>query len=159
MINFAPIYRPAGSGISVFLGEFMSFYGFLSSLSCPTLICGDFNIHLDTDTSSSLNFKSMLDSCNLVQQMDCPTRIHRHTVDCFITPSDFTGIDNVSNIGCISDHFCVGCKLDFRSPSKYTTKQITFRQYHRIYRAQMICDLLKTAFVSSPSDDASDLYT
>ncbi|KAK2163521.1 hypothetical protein LSH36_78g01019 [Paralvinella palmiformis] len=46
MINFASIYRSPGSGISVF----MSFYGFLSSLSSPTLICGDFNIHLDTDT-------------------------------------------------------------------------------------------------------------
>jgi len=130
----------------------MSFYGFLSSLSSPTLICGDFTIRLHTDTMSSLNFKSMLDSCNLVQHIDFPTHIHGDTLDCLITPSDFTGI------GCIGDHFCVGCRLDFRSPSKYTVKQITFRQYHRINRDQMRCDLLNTAFFSSPSDNAFALY-
>jgi len=114
MINFASIYRSPGSGISVFLVEFMSFYGFLSSLSSPTLICGDFNIHLDTDTVSSLNFKSMLDSCSLVQHIDFPTHIHGDTLDCLITPSDFTDIDNISNISCISDHFCVGCNTQLK---------------------------------------------
>jgi len=114
-----------------------------------------FNSHLEIDHNSILNFKSMLDSCNLVQHIDFPAHIHSHTLDCLITPSD---IDNVSNIGCISDNFCVGCKLDFRSPSKYTAKQITFRQYHRIDRDQMRCDLLNTAFVASPSDNVSDLY-
>ena len=144
MINFTSIYRPPDSVISVFLDGFMSFYGLFSSWSSPTLICGDCNIHLDTDISSSLNFKSILDSCNLVQHIDFPTHIHGDTLDCLITPSDFTGI------GCIGDHFCVGCRLDFRSPSKYTVKQITFRQYHRIDRDHLRCDLLSTAFVPSP---------
>ena len=56
-LTFASIYRPPGDGISLFLDEFMSFFGFISSLSSPTVICGDFNIHLDTDTTSSSNFQ------------------------------------------------------------------------------------------------------
>jgi len=48
--------------------------------------------------------------------------------------------------------------LDFISPSKCTAKQITFRQYHRIDRDQMNCDLFNNPFVSSSSDNASGLY-
>jgi hypothetical protein len=157
-LNFASIYRPPGSGISVFLDEFMSFSGFISSLPSPTIICGDFNIHLDTATNNSLNFKSMLDSCNLVQHIDFPTHIHGHTLDFLITPSDFTGVANIRNMGCISDHFCVSCKLDISSPHKHTAKRITFRQYHKLDYDQMKHDLQNTAFVMSPSDNVSDLY-
>ena len=92
VIHFAAIYIHRGSVISVCLDEFTSFYGFLSSLSYLMLICGDFNIYLDTDTSSSLNFTSLLDFCNLVQHIDFPTHTHGHILDCLITPSDFTGI-------------------------------------------------------------------
>ena len=61
-------------------------------------------------------------------------------------------------MGCISDHFCIGCKLDFSSPPKHTEKRITFRQYHKIDRDQMRCELRNTAFVKSPSNNVSDLY-
>ena len=69
------------------------------------------------------------------------------------------GIDNVSYVGCISDLFCVASKLDFRSPSNHTAKQITLRQYNIIDRDQMEYDLLNTAFVSSLFNNDCDLYT
>jgi len=157
-LNFVSLYRPPGSGICDFLDDFMSLSGFISSLPSSTIICGDFNIHLDTISNSSLNFKSMLESCSLVQHIDFPTHIHGHTLDCLITPSDFTGMDSICNMGSISDHFCFSCKLDISSPPNHTAKLITFRQYHKIDRDQMKRDLQKTAFVVSPSDNVSDLY-
>lgn len=157
-LNFASIYRPPGSNITVFLDEFMSFAGFISSLPSPTIISGDFNIHLDTATNNSEMFKALLESCNLAQHVDFPTHIHGHTLDLLITPSDFQGIANICDMGCISDHFGISCKLDMNSPLLHIAKLITFRQYHKMDRDEIKCDLHNTAFVVSPSDNASDLY-
>ena len=157
-LNFASIYRPPGASVSVFLDDFMSFSGSVASMSSSIITCGDFNIHLYTNSHDSLNFKSMLASCDLVQHIDFPTHIHGHTLDCLITPSDFTGIAGICNLGCISDHISIGCNLDFSSPPQHTSKYITFRKYDTIDREQMRCDLKKAAFVKSPSDNVSDLY-
>ena len=157
-LNFASIYRPPGSGISAFLDDFMSFYGFITTLPSQTILCGDFNIHYDTASPSSLNFKSVLDSCNLVQHVDFPTHIHGHILDCLITPSDYKGVDCMGNAGCISDHFCITCKLDVTSPPEHTARYVNFRQYKKIDREQMSHDLQNIAFVASPSDNVSDLY-
>ena len=143
--------------VFLFLDEFMSFSGFISSLPSQTIISGDFNIHFDTVCSSSCNFKSMLDSCNLVQHIDFPTHIHGHTLDFLITSSDFT-VDNVCSMDCISDHFCVGFKLNISSAPKPPAKHVTFRQYHKIDRDQMKHDLENKAFVMSPSDNVTDLH-
>ena len=44
----ACVYRTPGSFSSAFLDDFLFFCGFLSSLTPSFVLCGDFNIHVDT---------------------------------------------------------------------------------------------------------------
>ena len=41
------IYRPPAFSVVKFFEEFLSYVGFLSSLSSSFVICGDFNFHVD----------------------------------------------------------------------------------------------------------------
>ena len=157
-LNFVSIYRPPGSGISVFIDEFMSFYGNISTLSPTAIIAGDFNIHLDKNDATTSNFKALLSSCNLTQHINFPTHVHGHTLDALIVPSDFLGIGSIRNIGCISDHFCITCELDMHTPKQHSNKHITFRQYRKIDLCQMKADLLQTDFVRQPANNATQLY-
>ena len=43
-------------------------------------------------------------------------------------------------------------------PPHHTAKRVTFRQYHKMDRDEIKCDLRNSAFVGSPSDNVSDLY-
>ena len=42
------VYRPPASSVVKFFEDFLSYVGFLSSLSSSFVICGDFNFHVDT---------------------------------------------------------------------------------------------------------------
>src|SRR6218665_2415997 len=73
---------------SVFLDEF----GSLLSLSATTpnefVLVGDFNVQVDTpsDTLSS-SFLNLLSLVNLVQHVNFPTHIEKHTLDLLTTPT------------------------------------------------------------------------
>ena len=54
------------------------FGGFLSSLTSSFIICGDFNIHVDTGCIDQQKFLNLLDSSNLVQIVNKPTHFHGH---------------------------------------------------------------------------------
>ena len=58
----ACIYRPPGSCTCKFQEEFMSFVGFLSSITSSYYICGDFNIHVDVPVGDGYKFMTFLDS-------------------------------------------------------------------------------------------------
>ena len=157
-LNLASIYRPPQLSSTSFLHDFMSFVSFTSTLPSPTIISGDFNIHMDSSSNISTDFKSLLDSCDLTQYIKFPTHIHGHTLDLLIAPSHFTGINSIQNHGCFSDHFCISCNLDMPSPLKYSDEVITFRQYHKIDVDKFTDDLSKTDFICSPASDIDDLF-
>ena len=54
------VYRTPGSCSSAFLEDFLFFCGFLSSLTPSFIICGDFNIHVDTDCIDQRKFLKIL---------------------------------------------------------------------------------------------------
>ena len=45
----ACVYHTPGSCSSAFSDDFLLFCGFLLSLTSSFIICGDFNVHVDTD--------------------------------------------------------------------------------------------------------------
>ena len=157
-LNFASIYRPRQASVSDFYDDFVSFAGFVCTLPSETIISGDFNIHMDSVSTNSACFKSILDSCDLVQHVAFPTHVHGHTIDLLITPANFTGVSSVRNCGCISDHFSVLCQLDLFPSIVYKDEVISFRQYHKIDLEKFKNDLLNTEFIKSPASDVEHLY-
>ena len=61
------VYRPPGSCSESFLDQFLNLLEYLSSVSPSFLICGDFNIHVDTSSNDSIKFQNCLESCNITQ--------------------------------------------------------------------------------------------
>ena len=61
------VYRPPASFVVNFFEHFLSYVGFLSSLSSSFVFCGDFNFHVDTMSPTVSEFKSVMDSCCLSQ--------------------------------------------------------------------------------------------
>jgi exonuclease III len=86
-INFVTIYRPPQTPIAQFLDEFENLAGLLASSSSPTLFCGDFNIWVESNSSSSDSFAELLESLDLSQHVDFPTNKFGHTLDLLIAPS------------------------------------------------------------------------
>ena len=126
------IYRPPASSVVKFFEDFLSYVGFLSSLSPSFVICGDFNLHVDIMSPTVSEFKSVMDSCCLSQYIDFPTHLHGHTLDLLKAPSEFSAISDVKGSGFISDHKIISCVVDFPSLDTPIQKVVTFRQYHKL---------------------------
>ena len=73
------LYRPPSSSVQVFFEVFLSYIGFLSSLSSSFVVCGEFNIHVDSASSVVSEFKSVIDACCMTQYINFPTHLYGHT--------------------------------------------------------------------------------
>ena len=152
------VYQPPASSVVNVFEDFLSYVGFLSSLSSSFVICGDFNFHVDTRSPTVSEFKSVMDSCCLSQYIDFPTHLHGHTLDLFMAPSEFSAISNVKGSGFISDHKIIYCVVDFPSSDTSMQKVVTLHQYHKLNNDNFRSDILAIPFVSSPSDDIDLLH-
>ena len=122
----ACVYRPPGSCSDEFLDQFLNLFEYLSSVSSSFLMCGDFNIHVDTSSSDSTKFFNCLDSCNIAQHVHSPTHLHGHILDLVLAPTEPKVVSNVRVGGFISDHAVVHGELDFASPTAPKSNTITF---------------------------------
>ena len=107
----ACVYRPPGSCSNPFYDEFYTLIEFLSSTNSSFIICGDFNIHIDTTSRESVNFFNILDSCNITQHVHSATHLHGHTLDLILT-SDSSLVSNVVVSDYISDHAMIKCQVE-----------------------------------------------
>uniref|UniRef100_A0A6I8PHF4 RNA-directed DNA polymerase n=1 Tax=Ornithorhynchus anatinus TaxID=9258 RepID=A0A6I8PHF4_ORNAN len=81
----AVIYRPTGPA-SDFFDHLDPFLTFLLSFSLPTLILGDFDIHVDVpDDSSAARLLSLLDSADLLLRRTAPAHRLGRTLDLVIS--------------------------------------------------------------------------
>ena len=119
------VYRPPASSVVKCFEDFLSYVGFLSSLSSSFVICGDFNFHVDTMSPTVSEFKSVIDSCCLSQYVDFPTHLHGHTLDLLMAPSKFSAISDVKGSSFISDHKIISCVVDFPSSDTPMQKVVT----------------------------------
>ena len=86
------MYRPPAYSVQTVLEDFLSYIGFLSSLSSSFVVCCDFNIHVDSVSPLILEFKSVVDACSLTQYVDFPTHLHGHTLDWLLAPMEYSSI-------------------------------------------------------------------
>ena len=121
------IYRPPASSVVKFFEDFLSYVGFLSSLSSSFVIRCGFSLHVDIMSPTVSEFKSVIDSCCLSQYIDFPTHLHGHTLDLLMAPSEFSAISDVKGSGFISDHKIISCVVDFSSLDTPIQKVVTFR--------------------------------
>ena len=152
------LYRPPASSVQVFLEDFLSYIGFLSSLSSSFVVCGDFNIHEDSTSPFVSELKSVFDACCLTQDIEFPTHLHVHTLDLLLAPTEFSAISEVHGPCFISDHKIISCLIDFQSAGNHQNKVVTFRPYLKINVDRFKEDLVASAFVANPSDDIDTIY-
>ena len=119
----ACVYRIPGSCSDAFCDEFFSLFVYLSSVSQNLVICGDFNINVDTIFKDSENFLNCLESCNINQHVHKPTHLHGHILDLIHTSDDSSVVSNVRVREFISDHALVLGHLDFTKPSVVQLKK------------------------------------
>ena len=146
------VYRPDS-----FLDQFLNVLEYLSSVSPSFLICGDFNIHVDTSSNDSIKFQNCLESCNITQNVQTATHLHGHILDLAFTPTDASGFSNVRVAEFISDHALVLVQLDSVNPPSHTEKVVTYRRYHKIDLDSLCKDLGNCSFVRHPGDTVSVL--
>ena len=109
----ACVYRPPGSCSHAFCDEFFSLIEYLFSVSQNFMICGDFNIHVDTTSMESEKFMNYLETCNINQHVHNTAHLHGHILDLILTPDDSSVVSNVWVSEFISDHALVLDQLNF----------------------------------------------
>jgi exonuclease III len=155
-ITFLTVCKPPSSNLSQFMEDFGSLLEILSSSPSPTVISGDFNIHIH----SSKLFSKFLDSWNLTQHIDFPTHICGQTLDLLITSSDSDFLKSFHNADTFSDHVCISAHLDFSVPQKESEcqKQIRYRAFYKINMSQLKADLLSSDLFTALAKKAHSLY-
>ena len=122
------------------------------------MIIGDFNYHIESTSSNSKAFNSLIDSFDLTQKVNFPTHIYGHTLDLLLTKSNNDHILNVDATDAFSDHFSITCTLHLPTPSSQINATVSFRNYHKINKEKIKTDLISSDLISNPSNDADTLY-
>ena len=149
------LYRPPGSD-TVFFDEFQNILSSLTT-TCPNLvITGDFNLHIDTSSHCTKVFHDILFSFDLQQLVSFPTHSHGHTLDLLIASSACT-FRSVLQTARISDHFTVIGVMSFLVPSPAYHKTISYRNLKSIDLDAFRRDILNSALIICPTDNAVDL--
>ena len=120
------VYRSPGSCSDSFLDQFINLLEYLSSVSPSFLICGDFNIHVDTSSNDSIKFQNCLESCNITQNVQTATHLHGHILDLVLTSTDASSFSNVRVAEFISDHALVLAQLDSVNLPSNKVKVVTY---------------------------------
>ena len=120
------------------------------------MIIGDFNFHLESTSSNSKTFNSLIDSFDLT--LNFPTHIYGHTLDLVLTKSNNDNISNIHTTDVFSDHFSITCTLYLPTPRSQINATVSFRKYHKINKDKMKTDLIASDLINNLSKDADTLY-
>ena len=113
---FLNIYRPPSSSTSTFFEHFQSLLEDIHLTTENLAIIGDFNLHLETTSSNSKTFHSLINSFDFIQKVNFPTHIHGYTLDQVLTKSNNDNISNVHTTDAFSNHLSVSFTLNFLNP-------------------------------------------
>ena len=155
--NLVSLYRPPDTSIPEFYTDFQQLLSFLTSLGPSFIVSGDFNLHVD-DPANVQPFLDILENYNLKQHVDFSTHINGHILDLFITPDTQNFITKVDNTDFLSDHSSVTATLNISNPLPTQTRTITYRNYKKIDMVEFKSQLQKSALITEPKTNASDLY-
>ena len=107
-IVISSIYRPSSVPVTVqFFEELTELLDGFSMNSCPVLLLGDLNVHVERPLDHhTVRLHEVLHSFGCVQLVRGPTIQHGGTLDLIITQHDMVSFDSVHDYGC-SDHWVV----------------------------------------------------
>ena len=158
-LHILNIYRPPGRAEG-FFDEFQEFLSFVITITKDLVIMGDFNVHVDTNSSDSKQFSDILDSFDLSQHVDFPTHIYGHSLDLVIS-SPGCEVLSASVADRISDHFTVIADLnvDMEESVSSSEKIIHFRNIKKINLATFKDDIRDSELIKNPCQNANALAT
>ena len=151
------IYRPGSQAVSTaFYDDLSAVFEHLTTYSCPVVICGDFNIHVDqTDDSNAVRLQQLLESFGYVQHVTGQTHAAGHTLDLVITRSE-TVVSGVRTGDMISDHALIRFTLSVKKPRVDELQWTKSRAWRRLSRDDFASDLAASRLCSD-LDALSDL--
>ena len=152
------IYRLPSSKISTFFDEFQNLLEFFVPSPSELIITGDFNIHTDSDLTTSNKFSCILDNFHLKQHIHFPSHDDGHTLDLLITRTSSDIITHLSHHESYqSDHKSFTFK--FFSHIRPTTQRsvIHYRSFKTIDIDNFKSDILSSPLYTNPASNSSDL--
>ena len=157
------VYRPPYSGehkvpTSVFFDEFSAYLESLLLCKERLLICGDFNIHVDSvDDPDSVKFRDLLESVGLRQHVKKSTHNNGHILDLIITRfTDSTICKEPQVDRFISDHASVICHVLASRPFK-ARRKITYRKLNSVDTDKLRRDVAASVLCNTVRVDPEDL--
>lgn len=154
VIRLFLIYRPPPSSknkltTTMFFDEFNTLTEEIMAVSTSCLICGDFNIHMDSNNGEAIHFQETLHSAGLKQHVDFVTHSKGHTLDLIITNDDEMISSLFPLFDLPSDHASLACKLNIPRPPRVQVR----RRHRKVYAIDVdnfIEDLKQVQFVTNP---------
>ena len=118
----------------------------LVAYSCPMVMTGDVNIHLDiTDERDTRQFNDVLESFGFIQSIKDPTHLHGRILDVVITRSDLPSpLVQVGLPGEYSDHALLVFQLPVLRPPVCFTN-ISTRALRNFDENKFLADLQGTS--------------
>ena len=152
------VYRPDPTSVNklkvkLFWKDWTRFLADVVLYHNDWIIVGDLNFHLDDQSKyHTKRFFKILNEFGLVQHIQDPTHVAKHTLDVLITPEDCSGIELPSIVvhdPCISDndgnlagnrHYAISWTSQHRHSQK-KAKEITFQNFKSIDICKFKADL------------------
>ena len=158
-IRLVTVYQPPpvkknNTSTGMFFEEFSLLLEELVISTSPLLICGDCNIHMDDGLNTNTNnFKDLLTSVGLMQNVCNSTHKRGHILDLLITRVDeelLSSLNFINNTS--SDHAAITCKLELPRPLP-SKRVITFRNLRNIDMDSFRSDLKSLVIYNLNLDD------
>jgi hypothetical protein len=156
-LRLVVIYRPPSLSPNQFLTDFADLLELLLPHPSKLLIVGDFNIHVDSESNSfGQKFLSLVESCDLSQQVGESTHHGGHTLDLVLSRSvDNLVLDfHVSNL--LTDHSAVNWFARASRPVRLK-KAVTFRDLKSLDLDLFVTDLLNLQLFTAETNDVTTL--
>ena len=144
------IYRPGNKTVTnAFLADMEDILERVSTFTCPIMILGDVNIHLD-DASSlyTTSFLSLLEQHCLVQHVTSPTHRDGHILDVVITSSAQRCLVNVEPPNVMSDHSFITVEVDLGHQHNAPVNVIRRRRWGAVDFDQLVEDLRQSRLLT-----------
>ena len=148
------VYRPGGDAVeNQFFDELTAVFEQLSAYSCPVVVTGDLNLHLDVvGDVHERRFHATIDTFGLQQFVTGPTHNDGHTLDVVVTRADLPpSAITVRPSGEYSDHSLVLFQLPLPRPALQHV-DVSTRAWKTFDADRFRADLLSSQ-LCSPTED------
>ena len=147
------IYRPGSKEVSTtFYQEFSDVLERTATYSCPLIILGDINIHLDQINSAhTIHFNSILEQFSLVQHVESTTHQSGHTLDVVVSRFECpVRSERTVEEPVLSDHAFIVIDIDLRIVHGQSISVVRRRQWRKVNLEALRDDLRSSPLLVNP---------